>query len=66
MTITVYTFRDANDSEWAFHTQDYQAAKAYAQANGLLVIANEYEWADSEPVDDYRPKVRRRVARLIR
>lgn len=58
MTITVYTFVDEDDNEKLFHTQDYKEAKTHAQENNLLIVANEYEWADSSPVagDDYRPQ----------
>lgn len=38
-----------------FHTQDYDEARKYAQDNRLLLIENTYEWADSQPVDDFAP-----------
>ena len=54
MTLTVYTFKDAAGNEFGdFNTQDYDAAKEYAQRYRLLVIGNTYEWSDSEPLDDY-------------
>jgi hypothetical protein len=53
-TITVYTFRDADNQEYGtYSTQDYAAAKAYAAEYRLRIIANEFEWADSEDLDDY-------------
>jgi hypothetical protein len=58
-TISVYTFEHRRaDGEYetyngSYATQDYQQAKAYAQSVGLRIVANEYEWADSEPLDDY-------------
>lgn len=59
MTITVYTFIDADGNEYgSFRTRDYGEAKSYAQDNALMVVANEYEFTDSYPVpgDDYRPQ----------
>lgn len=51
--ITVYTFEDANGSEAGWTTGDYREARAYAAKHGYKVIANEYEWTDSEVVDDF-------------
>jgi hypothetical protein len=60
MTVTVYTFEDGDGDEYgSFTTQDYAEAKAYAQDNRLCVIANEFEWADSHPLDDYTPRKKR-------
>jgi hypothetical protein len=54
MEVTVYTFRDAEGYEYGvFYTQDYQEAKEYAQANGLKIIANTFEWAADEELDDF-------------
>ena len=53
--ITVYTFEDERGREQGFMTQDWVEAKAYALEYQLLVIANEYEFSDSEPVLDARP-----------
>jgi hypothetical protein len=54
----VYTFRDRdNDSFGSFHTQDYEEAKQYARENRLRIIGNEYEWADSEDLDDFTEDV---------
>lgn len=54
MTVTVYTFRDAEDNEFgAFTTQNYRAALDYARGAKVKVIANTFEWSDSEVVDDF-------------
>jgi hypothetical protein len=52
--ITVYTVegRDGKEVE-SFSTQDYEEARTYAQQHSLRVIANEHEFSDSYPVDDY-------------
>lgn len=60
MDITVYTLEARNRAdtpypECDFWTYDYQEAKKRAQDTRLIVIANTYEWADSEPLDDYAP-----------
>lgn len=66
MTITVYSFEKAGDEYGGFTTQDYAEAKEYARANRLLIIANEFEWAGSEPLDDYQTRADRRAALLAR
>lgn len=54
-TVTVYSFEDNSGSEYgSFTTQDYAEAKKYAADNKLLVVANEYEWQESHPLEDYR------------
>lgn len=59
LQVTVYTVEAKEGSaqtpypESEFHTQDYEEAQAYAQERKLRVIGNEYEWADSELLDDY-------------
>lgn len=54
MTITVYTFEDAAGNEYGcWHTQDYEQAKAYARLGRLRIIANAFEWSDSEMLDDF-------------
>ena len=55
MEITVYTFYDADDAEVGdrHRTQDYQEARKYAQQYQYKVIANTYEWAGQEEVDDF-------------
>lgn len=55
-TLTLYSFeRDEGDPFGEFRTFDYREACEYAMAHGLRVIADEYEWAGSELVDDYTP-----------
>lgn len=58
LEVTVYTVEARKRDETPypacdFYTFDYEEAKVYAQRERLIVIANEYEWADSEPLDDY-------------
>lgn len=54
MTITVYTFRDADDNEFGcFKTQDYREAIKHASERRLKVIANEFEWSDSWIANDF-------------
>ena len=58
LDVTVYTVEARKRGETPypacdFYTYDYQEAKAYAAQYRLRVIANEYEWADSELLDDY-------------
>lgn len=63
MTLTVYSFEDADGCESGYTTQDYADAKRYAAEYRLRVIANEFEWAESEVVDDFTgPKKRRKRA----
>jgi len=54
MTITVYTFEDANGED-SFSTQDAREAKEYGARYGYRVLANEYEWADSDVAWDFTP-----------
>jgi hypothetical protein len=60
MTIEVYSFEDADGTEQGYTTQDYSEAKRYAQEYRLLIIANTFEWSEAEPVDDYRPRTKRK------
>ena len=58
LEVTVYTVEARNRADTPypaseFYTQDYDEAQGYAQRERLIVIANTYEWADSEPLDDY-------------
>lgn len=52
-TITVYSFENAAGPFGSFTTMDLDEAKEYARKGALKVIANEYEFADSELVEDY-------------
>ena len=56
MTITVYSFEDAAGNDMGWTTQDYREAKRHAAEFNLAVIANKFEFSDSELVDDFRPK----------
>ena len=40
-------------------TSDYQEAKERARQNGWAVVAYEYEFSDTELLDDYRPGAKR-------
>lgn len=53
-TVTVYTFKDRNDSEQSFSTMDLAKARAHAAEHKFQLIANDYEWTESEPLDDFR------------
>jgi hypothetical protein len=52
--ITVYTAegRDGKEDE-GFSTRDYEEARAYAQERTMRVIANEFVFAGSYPLDDF-------------
>ena len=59
---TVYTFEAGPGVEMAYPdaelwTRDYQEARKYAQEHGYRVIANEYEFEDSELIDDFTPQI---------
>ena len=51
--ITLYTFEDENGTEDSYSTQDIADAREYAQRYDRALIANEYEWTDSELIEDY-------------
>jgi hypothetical protein len=51
-TITVYTFEDSAGED-TFTTQNPTEAKDRGQRYGMRVIANEYEYSDSEVVWDF-------------
>jgi hypothetical protein len=54
MTIEVYSFERAEGEPFgSFTTQDITEAQEYARTNGLRIIANVYEWSDSELIEDY-------------
>jgi len=57
MDIEVYTFEDADgDAFGSWTTQDISEARHYAIRHRLRIIANVYEWTDSELVEDYTEK----------
>lgn len=68
MTITVYTFHKGGDEYGSFTTQDYREAQEYARRNRCVIIANEFEWADSERLDrdDYQTRADQRAERAAR
>ena len=56
--IHVYTLEARNRDETPaadaeFETENYEEARDRAEAAGLRVIDNTYEWADSEMIDDF-------------
>lgn len=57
MEVLVYTFEDAEGSEFgSYSTQKYQEAVEYAMKGKLKVICNVFEFADSYMVDDFTEK----------
>jgi hypothetical protein len=58
VSYTRYTIEDGEGcaQDVVFEESEYVLAKDYARARGLRVIANEYESADSEMVDDFTPQ----------
>lgn len=52
-TITLYTFEDADGTEDTFTTYDATVARERGEKYDMKVIANEYEWSDSEVVWDF-------------
>lgn len=54
-TVTVYTFEDADGTEDTYTTQSAIEAKDRGQRERMRVIANEYEWTDSEMAWDFTP-----------
>lgn len=52
-SIEVYAFEDADGNPDEFTTMDAREAKSYAIANNRKWIARQYEYADSELVEDY-------------
>ena len=53
MKIEVYSFEDKEGLDQGFTTQDPEEAKEHAQKYSLKWIANIFEFADSELVEDY-------------
>lgn len=66
MTITVYTFERGGYEYGSFTTQSYQEAREYARANRCRIIANEFEWSDSEPLDDFQTRADQREERRVK
>lgn len=57
MTIDVYTFEGQGDETTDESTQSWAEAVELARSRLLAIIANTYEWTDSELVADYRPSL---------
>jgi hypothetical protein len=53
MDVTVYTFEDEDGTEVSYHTFDAHDAEQTARTNGWAVVANTYEWADSEHLPEW-------------
>lgn len=53
MSITVYTFEGETYDDYS--TQDPEEARERGQRYGMKVIANEYEFSDSEVAWDFSP-----------
>lgn len=52
--VEIYSFEDEDGNEFGgFTTTDIDEAKKYARDNSLVIIANIFEYADSEIVADY-------------
>ena len=54
MSITVFTFQNGAGDEDTFTTQNVAEANEYARENKRAMIANTYEFDDSEMVEDFR------------
>jgi hypothetical protein len=57
---TVYTFEVADGQTLQYPdgelwTRNYQEADSHARKMGYMLIANNYEWEDTELVEDYTP-----------
>lgn len=53
MDVTLYTFEDSEGGEDTYSTFRASEAEDYAKKYHMRIIANEYEWSDSEVVADY-------------
>lgn len=52
--VTVYSFEGADGTDFgSYTTTNLNEAKEYGRTNALKVIANEYEFSDSELVEDF-------------
>lgn len=63
MTLEMYTFEDADGHTVEFTTRDIEEAKRYARENKLKLIAQIFEWSESELVEDNTPPKKRRRPR---
>jgi hypothetical protein len=53
VNVVIYTTEDANGGGDDFQSYDYEEAKSYARKYERRVIANTFEFSDSEMVDDF-------------
>lgn len=61
-SIELYTFENASGVEDSFTTHNPKEAEERAIKYGLRVIAQIYEWADSEVVWDFTPRLSKRTS----
>jgi hypothetical protein len=52
-SVELYTFEDEDGTETGYSTFSAQEAKEHGRKYHLRVIANDYEWQDSEVAWDY-------------
>lgn len=53
-TLTLFTFRDASGNEYSsYSTMDQTDAEVYGARHNLRIIANTFEWSDSEVHEDH-------------
>ncbi len=53
MRLEMYSFEDSHGVEQSFTTRDIEEAKTYARKYKLRLIANIYEWSETELVEDH-------------
>lgn len=53
MTIDVYCFEDECGEPDTFMTLNINEAREYAKKHGLRLMAREFEYSDSETIEDY-------------
>ncbi len=53
MNIEVYSFEGADGTPDGYMTQDIEKARAHAREHNLKLIANTFEFVDSELVEDH-------------
>ncbi len=58
-TITVYSFESKDGTEDTFTTVDVHEARERARRYRMKLIANEYEWTDSEVIEDFTASTER-------
>jgi hypothetical protein len=51
--LTLFSFLDEAGVEQSFTTTDFEAARAHAARQRLVVLRNSYEFVSSEPVADF-------------